>query len=140
MPYGIVKEKRNDLAVVIMERQDMCGDCHACEMLSGKKKCMLTCKDHVDAKVGERVEVSLGTEHFLKATYIMYGLPLVGFVAGMVTSFGITQLLAIEEIDLWVASGALIGAALGLYYIKWRDKKKVYHKYLPHIIAKVKKG
>ena len=43
MPYGTVKEIKGNIAVVSMERQDMCGECHACEMMSGKKNCTLSC-------------------------------------------------------------------------------------------------
>lgn len=136
MPYGVVKEIHKDSAVVIMERQDMCGDCHACEMLSGKKACTLTCLNHIKCNVGDRVEVTLTNEHFLKATYLVYGVPLIGFVIGILIGYGLAQLLTFGEEDIFVAIGAILGTLIGIGYIKWRDKQESYHKFLPHIVKK----
>lgn len=137
MPYGIVKEANKDVAVVIMERQDMCGGCHVCEQISGKKQCTLTCKNDVKAQVGDQVEITLGTQYFLKATYMMYGVPLVGFVSGLGISLGLTKVLELEAVDLWVSLGAIIGTILGILLIKYKDNKKCYHHYLPHIIGRI---
>lgn len=139
MACGIVKEKKDNRAVVIMERQDMCGDCHACEMLSGKKQCQLTCEVKSECEVGDRVEVQLGTSHFLKATYIMYGIPLLGFIGGLAVSLIIVKLLQIESTDWWLAAGMLGGTLIGAGYIKIKDKRSTYQKYLPHITSKIEK-
>ena len=136
MPYGIVKEIHKDSAVVIMERQDMCGDCHACEMISGKKECALTCHNPIECKVGDHVEVTLTNDHFLKATYIVYGVPLIGFVIGLLIGYGLAQVLTFGGEDIWVAIGGVIGLLIGGGYIKWKDQKKSYHKFQPHIIRK----
>lgn len=136
MPYGVVKEVHKDSAVVIMERQDMCGDCHACEMISGKKQCTLTCHNHVECEVGDRVEVTLTNDHFLKATYIVYGVPLIGFIMGILIGYGLAQVLAFGGEDIWASIGAIVGTLIGVGYIKWRDKKKAYNRFLPHIVGK----
>lgn len=137
MPYGTVKEIKGNTVVVTMERQDMCGDCHACEMISGKKACTLNCEAHINCEVGDQVEVTLTNEYFLKATYIVYGVPLLGFVAGLVIGIGITTALSVSKGDLWISVCAILGAAAGVGYIKLRERKKAYQKFLPHIIAKV---
>lgn len=136
MPYGIVKEKHEDLAVVTMERQDMCGDCHACEAMSGKKECTLTCRNHIACEVGDRVEVTLTNDHFLKATYIIYGIPLIGFIVGIGIGIFLAKVLTVGAEDLWIVVGAVLGTLIGIGYIKWRDKKKAYSKFLPHIVGK----
>lgn len=136
MPYGVVKEVHKDSAVVMMERQDMCGECHACEMLSGKKVCTLTCRNPIQCKVGDRVEITLTNKHFLKATYIVYGIPLVGFVMGIALGYGVARLVNFGGEDIWVATGAIIGILIGIGYIKWKDKQKKYQDYLPHIVRK----
>lgn len=136
MPYGVVKEVRKNSATVMMERQDMCGECHACEMLSGKKVCTLTCQSTIPCKVGDRVEVALTNKRFLKATYIVYGIPLLGFIMGTALGYGLAQVITFGEEDLWVAIGAVIGTLIGVGYIKWADKKEKYEEYLPHIIRK----
>lgn len=134
MPYGVVKEVHKNSVIVMMERQDMCGECHACEMLSGKKVCTLTCQSSVSCKVGDRVEVTLTPKHFLKATYIVYGIPLVGFVLGTILGYGLAQVTAFGGEDIWVAIGAILGILIGIGYIRWRDQQEKYKHYLPHII------
>lgn len=139
MVYGIVKSREGSKAIVVIERQTMCGDCHACERLSGKKQCQLTCEVHTECQVGDKVEVQLETEHFLKAAYLMYGIPLLGFIGGLVISLILTKLLGVTQTDLWLIAGMLMGTVLGTVYIKARDQANAYHKYLPVITSKVEK-
>lgn len=136
MPYGVVKEVHKNSVMVTMERQDMCGECHACEMISGKKSCTLTCQSRVPCKVGDRVEVTLTNKHFLKATYIVYGIPLLGFILGILLGYSLAQIVTFGGEDIWVAIGAVIGTLIGVGYIKWADRKEKYKEYLPHIVRK----
>lgn len=137
MPYGIVKEVKGNTVVVTMERQDMCGDCHACEMMSGKKDCTLTCQTKIPCKVGDQVEVSLTTDYFLKATYLIYGVPLVGFLLGLGVGVGLSKILSVAYEDLLVALCIIVGTALGVFYIKLKDKKATYTKFFPHVVGKL---
>lgn len=137
MPYGIVKEIKGNTAVVVMERQDMCGDCHACEMMSGKKDCTLSCQTKIPCQVGDKVEVSLTTDYFLKATYLIYGVPLIGLLVGLGVGIGLSKILSVSYEDLIVALGMIIGTGLGILYIKVKDKKQTYTKFFPHIVSKM---
>ena len=134
MPYGTVKEKKGDLVIVSLERQDMCGDCHACEMLSGKKACILNCKSQIPCEIGDQVEITLAQERFIKATYLMYGIPLGGFVVGLLAGYAIGMITGLGEIIGII--GAIVGMCLGFALIKSKEKKKHFQKYLPQIIAK----
>lgn len=136
MPYGTVKEIKGKTAVVILERQDMCGDCHACEMISGKKACTLNCQTRVPCEVGDRVEVSITNEYFLKATYLVYGVPLVGFLMGLLVGILFTKGMTSSYEDLVITLTTIIGTALGVGYIRFKDKKEAYHKFLPYVIGK----
>lgn len=130
MPMGTVKEVKEDVVIVTLERQDMCGECHACEMISGKKTCTLTCQTKIECEVGDVVEVALENHLFLKATYLIYGIPLIGFMAGL----GIGYLLNLE--DWLIAILTLLSTSLSLLYLKLQDNKKLYQPYLPKIIKK----
>lgn len=137
MPYGIVKEIKGNTAVVVMERQDMCGDCHACEIMSRKKECTLSCETKIPCQVGDEVQVALTTDYFLKATYLIYGVPLIGFLLGLGISVGLSQIQSIPYEDLLSALCIMIGTGLGVLYIKLKDKKASYTKFLPHIESKL---
>lgn len=114
----------------------MCGECHACEMLSGKKQCTLNCQTKIPCEVGDKVEVSITTDYFLKATYLIYGIPLLGFLIGLIVGIGLTKIINVSHEDLVVALCMIIGTILAGFYIKYKDKKKIYTKFLPHIIKK----
>lgn len=135
MPYGTVKSKNGDYATVVLERQDMCGDCHACEMLSGKKECTLNCECLAACEVGDQVEITLSQERFIKATYLMYGVPLLGFVIGLFGGYGIGLLLG-TYIEAVAMIGAVIGTTLGFVILKIKDRKKDFQKFLPKIVRK----
>lgn len=135
MPYGTVKSKKGELATILLERQDMCGECHACELLSGKKACQLTCECQIECEVGDKVEVALTNNRFLKATYIMYGVPFVGLIVGLFIGYG-AGLFFGKLSELGGIIGAIMGMLLGLYWIKVKERKKEFKKYLPKIISK----
>lgn len=134
MPIGRVEELEGKLGVVHMDRQDMCGDCHACEALSGKKSCVIKCINTVQAQVGDVVEVDVTQQIFLKATYIMYGLPFVGLMIGLGLGYIISLDMTAHMGEIVMIAGAFLGMGSMLFYIKWRDKKNAYHKYMPRIV------
>lgn len=137
MPVGTVEKIEDKYIFVKMERQDMCGECHACEMLTDKKSCNLKCTSAVKCQVGDRVEVSLENRAFLKATYIMYGLPFVGLVIGFIVGYILQSYVAAQWGELVIVVTALLGMSMMLGFIYIRDKKNAYKKYLPCIVSKV---
>ncbi|PHV70945.1 hypothetical protein CS063_07960 [Sporanaerobium hydrogeniformans] len=133
MPYGRVKSIEGDYAIVVIERQEMCGDCHACDMVHGSKNCILKCVNACKAEEGDEVDLELNPTTFLKATYILYGIPLVGLLGGV----GIGYLLAKGLGDTWqelimILTG-LVGMVGGCFYIYKHEKKKKYQNMLPYI-------
>ena len=136
MPYGVVKEVNKKYAVVEMERQEMCGECHACDYITGKKNCTLRCAKEIECQVGDKVELKLEQTTFLKATYMMYGLPLIGLIIGVVLGFGTSKLFLFGSEDLWVLVGGLLGTVLPLLGIKRIEQQGKFKKFLPRIICK----
>ena len=136
MPYGVVKEVGKRYAIVQMERQEMCGECHACDYITGKKDCILRCEKEIECQVGDMVELKLAQPTFLKATYVMYGFPLIGLIIGLVIGLGASKLFRLGSEDLWVLIGGLLGIVLPLIGIKWAENQGKFKKYLPYIIAK----
>lgn len=135
MPSGKIQSKKGELATVLMERQDMCGECHACEMLAGKKECILTCQCEVPCEVGDEVDISLSKDYFLKATYMMYGIPLLGLIIGLFLGYSLGELIG-EKSELLGLLGSLIGIGVSLLCIKIKEAKQHFNKYLPKIIGK----
>lgn len=133
MPIGTVERVEADYAIVTIERQDMCGECHACEMIGEVKKCEIRCVNHGAVKIKDRVEIDLANQTFLKATALMYGLPLVSLLVGL--GMG---LVVPEDWGSYGREMAMLGGGLGLMtlsfmWIRKKDRNKQYRELLPRI-------
>ncbi|WP_070000844.1 SoxR reducing system RseC family protein [Cellulosilyticum sp. I15G10I2] len=135
MPIGIVEKIEGEYAIVQIKRQDMCGDCHACDAVHEAKSCTLKCINNVSSKVGDTVEISADNKTFLKATFIMYGLPLAGLIVGILVGYVISAFISQIDSELLMILGAVLGMMMTFVIIKNRDKKNKYNKMLPHIIS-----
>ncbi|MDF2878549.1 MAG: SoxR reducing system RseC family protein [Clostridia bacterium] len=135
MPSGIVQSIEGQYAIVEIKRQDMCGDCHACDAVHEAKECTLKCINNVRSQVGDLVEISLDQQIFLKATFIMYGLPLAGLMGGLGIGFLAAQLFTQLPSELLIIVGAFAGMLIAFLFINQRDKRNQYKKMLPHVIS-----
>ncbi|MEF9958606.1 MAG: SoxR reducing system RseC family protein [Niameybacter sp.] len=127
---GRVEKLEKGFAIVTMERQDMCGECHVCELLGEKKSCTLKCVNECQCQIGDKVEVDVAKASFLKATLILYGLPLLGLIVGVGLGYFISELASL-------GLGILF---MGLVYlgVKKQDNKNKYNEMLPSTIRVVK--
>ena len=123
MPIGTVEKVEEDYVIVSIERQDMCGECHACEVLGEVKKCTLKCVNGCKSQVGDQVEVDVEQHSFMKATFIMYGLPLIGLILGVGMGYKFSEGIAI------VLGLGLMALTFGM--IKYGEKYNKYAKMLP---------
>ncbi len=138
MPYGKVEKTSSKYAVVQMERQDMCGECHVCEQLTGKKSCKLKCLKKIACEVGDTVEVEIGQAAFLKATYMMYGLPLLGLLGGLGIGYYCFKLNGgVGQEDVYVLIGSTIGVMVALIGIGIAERKGKFARYLPLVVGKM---
>lgn len=126
MPVGTVEKVEADFVIVTMERQDMCGECHACEMIGEVKKCTLKCMNTCHSQIGDRVEIDVANQSFMQATFIMYGLPLLGLLGGIGVGYQISEGVAIVL--------GILAMALIYGIIKLGEHKNKYEKMLPSAI------
>jgi sigma-E factor negative regulatory protein RseC len=83
---GIIKEIRNDRALVKVQRGSACGRCRsrgACRTMNDKEMLVEVIND-LHAQVGDEVEISLPTGSFLKISFLVYFVPVVALVAGAI--------------------------------------------------------
>jgi sigma-E factor negative regulatory protein RseC len=80
---GTVLAVRGELAEVLIPRGRQCEGCGSCCVVAGEGHMLAEALNEAGAGVGDRVEVELPFRTSLKAAYILYGLPLVAFLAGL---------------------------------------------------------
>ncbi|MBF0446083.1 MAG: SoxR reducing system RseC family protein [Magnetococcales bacterium] len=70
-------------AIVSSQRKSACGSCHAeasCSVLSGGKTkydTQIRAMNPIGALVGQRVELEISEQQFLKASFLVYVLPII---------------------------------------------------------------
>ena len=108
---GTVTELNGDTATIVFKRSKACGDCHACIMF-GSDQAQTELKNTLGAKVGDRVSVELHSGSVMKASLIMYGIPIVALLAGAIAGSFISNLFTAI---LGISAAALALLAIRLF-------------------------
>ncbi|OON97825.1 MAG: hypothetical protein ATN36_02615 [Epulopiscium sp. Nele67-Bin005] len=131
MPIGKVQQKDGDFLTVIIEQQELCGNCHACEVVGDKKTCTIQCRDKCGVQQGDFVEIEVASSPFSIANALIYGIPLMGMLIGLGLSYVVVPTSPyIHEFSKIIFS--LIGIATGFVILKFKDKKESSEEILPY--------
>ncbi|MCK4302955.1 MAG: SoxR reducing system RseC family protein [Candidatus Eisenbacteria sp.] len=99
-------------AEVVVERANACGHCHAadlCEAFSGRGVLRLEVDNPAGAREGQLVEIAAARSLGLRAAFMVYMLPALFFVAGVIAG---------SEVLRWPPWGsALLG--FGMLAVSW---------------------
>lgn len=106
--YGVVLNVENGNAIIGLKRNSACSSCGACELGSNHSQMELTLENTVNARPGDTVEIQLPASQFLKASAILYLIPLIGLILGIVLGYYIG--LALN------ANAEIIGAVNGILF------------------------
>lgn len=139
MPVGRIEQVEGNLVTVSIERQDMCGECHACEVVGEIRTCTIKCHNICKGKQGETVEVELENTIFLRATALMYGVPLGGMMIGIGMGFLIPSGMGESVREACMAALGLIGMGIGLLWLRKKDRNKAYDNLLPRAVKIINK-
>jgi sigma-E factor negative regulatory protein RseC len=98
---GQVIEKRdNNRLVVKLQRQEACAKCRACSAGMKTEEMLLEAENLCNAEVGDKVDIALEESDFMKAVFIMYGIPFIFFVVGLIGSYFAMAQLGIANAEL----------------------------------------
>ena len=129
---GIVTEIVDKEVTIELNPNDACESCGArvvCTPNPGGKR-IIKAENTIDAQVGQMVKIDENSEIFLKITSFQYGLPLLGFILGLMISYFLN--LKIEPVPneliqfIFAMAGLIIFAGLSKWYIKEFAKKHFY--------------
>ncbi len=99
---GVVIKVEAGMATVRFERAKACARCRGC-ISAGENHAMAVMENTLDAEVGDRVAISLHARSLIKASLIMYGIPLLALLAGVWLGSGAG--------NIWAAAGGVLFAA-----------------------------
>ena len=138
---GMVQEARNNKALVITDRQAMCGQCTAksfCGMFGSGEGMLAEALNPIGAKAGDTVKIGVPTGTVAKASMIVYAIPTIGIVGGAALGYYIGKSYGLD-VNLSTLIGSLAGIALSMISVRLLSnilcKKSSYQ---PEIIKIIK--
>lgn len=105
--YGVVLNLENGNAVIGLKRSSACSSCGACELGSNHAHMQITLENTVDAKPGDTVEIQLPASQFLKASAILYLVPLLSLILGIVLGYYVGVFLDLNADIIGAVTGIL---------------------------------
>lgn len=124
---GIILSVSQGLAEVETVRTSSCTACqaksacghHAIAKVSSSNRMRMMVTDTFDSQVGQEVVVGIPEDTLLKASVLMYLVPLLGLVLGA------TLPGTVNENPIFAALGSVMGLGAGLYFARKASLKHV---------------
>jgi sigma-E factor negative regulatory protein RseC len=133
---ALVMETKGNRALVRAFRGEACSSCSAagaCKALGGGKEMRIEVLNYLQAKAGDRVELSLPESSFIQASAMAWLVPLLGFIGGAAAGSLLATPLGWSG-NLPSILTALGGLGLALLVVRWYNKKlDADERYIPRI-------
>lgn len=114
----IIENLRENIAKVKMGRHNECKNCGACP---GDNTLIIEAQNLIGAKAGQRVILEVKETNMLLAAFVVYILPLLAILAGILIGYEIALKLAcsVQEFEI---GGGIVAFILSALNIKVFDK------------------
>lgn len=111
---GRVVEVTDGQALVKIERSSACGKCHTeCALKSSDKQALLIeVRDPLGVQVNQSVQISMHNASALRASFVVYIVPLEGLIFGALLGEFFGTLLGIKDILAILGSFSFLGLSL----------------------------
>ncbi len=106
---GIVQEVGPSKAFILINRSSACAGCHsqsACHP-SEHKEMIVEAINDLHARIGDRVQISVPAGSLLKATFIVYFVPVLALVLGAITGSKLAPSLGMDATLTSILCGVL---------------------------------
>lgn len=136
---GLVKSVKENTATIEIRRVSACGEnCASCKGGCAPTNHYITAKNTIHASAGQYVKLEMENKHVLGAAFLVYIVPLVGMILGILLGIAAAEYLG------YVINKELIGFAVGLLFlgifyfvISFIDKKIKQSKTMEVVITKI---
>ncbi|MDY0092168.1 MAG: SoxR reducing system RseC family protein [Candidatus Vecturithrix sp.] len=117
---GRVAKVNKGYVCVEIEKRSACADCHVgCVCDLGKSVMLIDASDPIGVHENDTVQLSIPTESALRASFAVYGIPLIALILGVLAGeylgkvFGITTILEVL--------GGFVSLGIALIFVKLYD-------------------
>ena len=140
---GTVTRINGPKAWVMVARSEMCDCCGSrgvCHTLGGGKNMEAEALNSIQAKVGDRVQISIKPGILWKISMLFYLIPVIALVSGALIGLKTGPALKINA-ELFSALLGIVFAALSTIFIrKIADRLKDRKDYIPEVVRVVNPG
>ncbi|MEG2546900.1 MAG: SoxR reducing system RseC family protein [Eubacterium sp.] len=135
---GTIQTLNGKKATVKIKRHAACGECGACQVGKEKMTMETLARNDINAEIGDEVAVEMEFANVLKATSIMYGIPLIAFILGCGLGYFFAVSLGWDEVIVPFFSGIILTIIMYMVIRAFDKKGKFNSKYEPVITEIVK--
>ncbi len=135
---GLVVQTLDSTAKVRMQRHSSCAGCNACKMGAEENPIELEALNPKKAIQGQMVEVEMEHEHVLLAAFLMYVVPLIFLVVGVIVGhFGLKAMGVVAYADFFTAIIAFSFTALSYIILNRSERNQSFREKMLPIITDV---
>jgi sigma-E factor negative regulatory protein RseC len=137
---GIVAEVAGDIAKVSIVTKSACEKCSASGICHPGEQEYMEASNPLGAKKGQKVKVVLAPQVYLKASIILYGIPVTVFVAAAIVGKNLGIRYGSESTsDLWAFIAGMACMIVSFLFIRRYNKKiEKTDQYKPTIVEILK--
>ncbi len=135
---GIVVEVTGDIAKVAIMKKSACEKCSASGVCHPGDQEYMEAANPLGAKKGQKVQVVLAPQVYLKASIILYGIPMTIFVAAAIAGKNLGLRYGTESTsDLWAFIAGMVCMVVSFVFIRMYNKKVENTEQYKPIIVKI---
>jgi sigma-E factor negative regulatory protein RseC len=133
---GIVSEVVDGMAKVAIMKKSACEQCAAAGVCHPGDQDLMEAANPLGAKKGQKVKVVVAPQVYLKASIILYGVPMAAFIAGAIIAKNLAISAGNEAgSDLWAFIAGTACLFVSFFFIRSYNKKvEKTQKYKPVIV------
>lgn len=133
---GLVVDIEDFNALVKIDRKTACENCKGCGMSSADGKSMIVhALNQANALKGDTVELDMETPNVLTAAFLIYTIPLIGLMFGILASYGVMNLIGRQSEALSLLFGIIFMGLAFLIIKKNESKIKKSQKFNPVVVS-----
>jgi sigma-E factor negative regulatory protein RseC len=121
---GIVAETEGDIAKVAILRKSACEACAAAGICHPGDQEFMEAANPLGAKKGQKVKVVVAPQIYLKASIVLYGVPMAALIGGAIIGKNLALKYSGEaNSDLWAFISGMVCMAVSFIFIRMYNKK-----------------
>jgi sigma-E factor negative regulatory protein RseC len=133
---GIVAEIVDGMAKVAVMKKSACEQCAASGVCHPGDQDLMEAANPLGAKKGQKVKIVVAPQIYLKASIILYGVPMAAFIAGAIIAKNLAIRAGNEAgSDLWAFLAGTVCLIVSFFFIRaYNNKVERTQKYKPVIV------